>query len=146
MAVGLDVDLAAVDDDFHRLTRPEIGLDGLAVSDSSISPASRARAPGLHGELERLGHRHRIVGERDGGVDEHAVGAELHALGRLRRRTETGIDDHRHLGLLDHDLDRVRSFRPRPEPIGDASGITVAQPASSSFLWRPGPAERTATR
>jgi hypothetical protein len=43
--VGLDIYPAAVHDDFHRLTRPVIGLEGLATSDSSMSPARRAERP-----------------------------------------------------------------------------------------------------
>ena len=42
---GRQLDRSAVDDDFHRRTRPVIGLEGLATSDSSINPASRAARP-----------------------------------------------------------------------------------------------------
>ncbi len=49
----------------------------------------------------------RIGGDRDRGVDEDGVAAELHGLGGMRRRAEAGVDDDGNGGLFDDDPDGV---------------------------------------
>ena len=57
--------------------------------------------------LHRLRHRHRMLGACDGGVHQHAVGAQFHRERGIRRRADAGIHDHRHLRELADDPDVV---------------------------------------
>jgi hypothetical protein len=93
---------------------------------------------GLDRAAHRLRHEDRVLRAGDRGVHEDRVAAELHRLGRVRRRADAGVDDDRHAALLEDDAEVVRVPDAEPEPIGAASGMTAAQPMSSSRLQATG--------
>ena len=57
--------------------------------------------------LHRLRHRDRLLRAGNGGVHQHAVGAELHRQRRVRCRADAGVDDERHARELADDADVV---------------------------------------
>ena len=67
-------------------------------------------APGFDRFAERLRHPHRIGCDRDRGVHENGIGTHLERFGRLARRAEAGVDDHRHGRLFDDDFDLRARF------------------------------------
>ena len=50
------------------------------------------------------------------------------------------LDHHRDVDLLDDDFEHLARHKPLLVPIGAASGMTVAAPASSSRLYSTGSA------
>ncbi len=70
---------------------------------------------------------------------EQNVAAELHRQGSIGGGADAaGVEDDRHFGLFDDDRDVVRIPDSGPEPIGEPSGITAAQPTAASRLARIG--------
>ena len=65
------------------------------------APGKESLAPGLDRLLHRARHQHRLAGSGDRSVHQHAIAAQLHRNGGVRGRAHAGIDQHRHLGVVD---------------------------------------------
>src|SRR5690606_18472180 len=79
---------------------------GAGVALARDAPGAERGAPGLHRQLHGVRHERGFAGPGDRGVHEHAVAAELHRDGRVGGRAHAGVDDDRHLGVVD-DLEQV---------------------------------------
>src|SRR5579862_3834460 len=59
----------------------------------------------FHRFFEGGAHARGVGGDGDGGIHQHARRAHLHGFGGLAGRAKPGVDDDRHGGLFDDDLD-----------------------------------------
>ena len=57
--------------------------------------------------LHRTGHQHRVLRFGNRGVHQHTIAAQFHRDGGIAGSADTGIDDDRHLGVLDDRKDVV---------------------------------------
>ena len=87
-----------------------------------------------------FGHQLGVLRQRDRGVDEHRIRADLHRERAIRRRTDASIDNNRDLCLLDDDPDLLERLQAPSRADRRASGITVTVPISSSFFASTGSA------
>ena len=69
-----------------------------------MRPARKASRPASTALLHGARHQHRVARRGDGGVHQHAVAAQLHGDGGVGGGADAGVDDHRHLRLLDDEL------------------------------------------
>ena len=79
---------------------PITGVEGAAISRGRHRPGEEGGAARFDRLPESARHRHGIAGLRDGGVEQHAVVAELHRRSRMRRQADAGVDDQRNLGEM----------------------------------------------
>src|SRR5262249_17080097 len=129
---GLQLELLAVAEHFHDVTSPVIGLDGRAVSDSSMRPAWNAARPA---STARANARAIAAGSSASPIavltrTPSAPSSMLSAAcdgEPSPASTITGTSACSTMISI-----ACRSLSPRPEPMGAASGITVAHPAASS--------------
>ncbi len=77
-------------------------------SDAGVSDRPVGQLAGLDRQPDRARHRHGIVSTGDRTRAEHSVAAQLERQHGVGCRAHPGIEDHRHLGLLDDDRDVVR--------------------------------------
>ena len=106
------------------------GAGGLGDLLARYAAGQTGCAAGLDAKAKAFGHADWIFGKRDRRIYEHSVGTDLQRERRIRGRTESGINDDRNVGVLDDYLYLLDVKMPRPEPIGEPSGITVAHPVS----------------
>src|SRR5688500_11390881 len=69
------------------------GAAGGGVAFLGDSAGLVGEAAGLQGVAHGVGHFYGVFGVGDAGVEEDAVGAELHGDGDVTRRADAGIDD-----------------------------------------------------
>src|SRR5688500_9083312 len=73
-----------------------------------------AQPAGFERVAHGRGHLHRVLRVGDAGVEQHAVGAELHGDACVARGADAGVDDHRVTGVAlleqleaERDVERV---------------------------------------
>jgi hypothetical protein len=74
------------------------------VGDSFHASGEEGLTTGDDGMAHRRRHQHRIARMGDCGIHQHAVAAEFHRHGGIGRGADAGIDDDRHAGFGDDDL------------------------------------------
>ena len=67
---------------------------------------------GLNAFFESDAHGARVTGDGQGRIDQHGVGAHFHRFRGMGWRSESGIDDYGHRGLLDDNCDVVAGSQP----------------------------------
>ena len=80
------------------------------MSRGCMGPARKAVRPASIAQAEGARHRDRIARLGDGGIEQHAVVAELHRGRRMRRQADASVDDQRNLG-------KMRAHGPQAEHI-----------------------------
>jgi len=76
-----------------------------------------------------LRHEHRVLRLGDRGVHEHRVAAELHGDGRVGGGAHARVDDHRHLGGFDDQLQvpRIEDAHARADERGERHDRDAAE-------------------
>ena len=86
-----------------------------------MRPARKASRPASTAFFIAPAMQHRIARRGDRGVHQHAVAAELHRDRRVGGGADAGVDQHRHLGVLDDDLQipRIEDAHARTDQRGE---------------------------
>ena len=70
------------------------GAGRLGLSVPGYKPNFERTATGFNSRLECFRHTDRVCGYRDRGIHQHCVSAHLHCFCGVRRRAQSGVDDH----------------------------------------------------
>ena len=80
---------------------------GFRVQAARDAPGPVGQPSGLDAEPHGGGHRLGVLRAGDGRRQQHGVAAQLHRQRGVARGADAGVEDHRHVRLLDDQLDVV---------------------------------------